>query len=379
MTLPSQGKNSPSPATNVLIAGIEPDMLKKMLDDSLIVVDEELQAPPICIEILNDENSSTVGTLGNFSLLIGKAKQGKTLLISILLATAESGRVFENILKVSLPGDKKTILHFDTEQSKYHVQKVLKRICSMLNIPHPCNLKTYGLRQYPPSERLAIIEYAIENTENIGLIVIDGIRDLVTSINDEEQSTHIASKLLKWTEVHNIHIVTVLHMNKSKEDHNARGHLGTELTNKSETVISVAKDAAESDLIAVKPEYCRDKEFEPFAFRIGDGGIPVIEKDWVATTATKSFKKVLVPLEIHKDTHMWILKNTLKETPKLKMAELKAQLWKQIDSWYDHKVPKSAADLFFRFYLDNKYLISTGKTPHTVYFLPDDLLNSVTE
>ena len=62
------------------------------------------------------------------------------------------------------------------------------------------DLTVYGLRSLKPSERLEIIEHAIYNTDNLGVVVIDGIKDLVTSINDESEATMIASKLLKWTE-----------------------------------------------------------------------------------------------------------------------------------------------------------------------------------
>ena len=68
----------------------------------------------------------------------------------------------------------------------------------------------------------------------------------------------IASKLLKWTEEKNIHVVTVLHQNKN--DGNARGHLGSELVNKAETVLSVTKDSKEKDISIVEAEYCRNKE-----------------------------------------------------------------------------------------------------------------------
>mgnify|MGYP007001916110 CR=1 FL=1 len=49
-----------------------------------------------------------------------------------------------------------------------------------------------------------------------------------------------------WSETKGIHIFTVLHENKI--DNNVRGHIGTELQNKSETVISVRKQEHEKNL-----------------------------------------------------------------------------------------------------------------------------------
>ena len=62
----------------------------------------------------------------------------------------------------------------------------------------------------------------------------------------------------------NCHITTVLHQNP--KDRKVRGHIGTELTNKSEAVISVTKEKGES---IVRCEQIRGREFKPFKFGIG--------------------------------------------------------------------------------------------------------------
>ena len=63
----------------------------------------------------------------------------------------------------------------------------VKRICRQIDVDIPNNLSTYGLRKSSPSERLKLVEHAIENTPKLGFVVIDGIRDLITSINDEAE------------------------------------------------------------------------------------------------------------------------------------------------------------------------------------------------
>jgi Trp operon repressor len=68
------------------------------------------------------------------------------------------------------------------------------------------------------------------------------------------------------TTTYNCGIITVIHTNKA--DNNARGHLGSELYNKAETVLQVAnKDGTAS----VKPHHSRNIEIEPFSFRVVDG------------------------------------------------------------------------------------------------------------
>lgn len=244
---------------------------------------ERITPPQVAIEM----GGGIFGTLGNFSLIIGKAKSRKSFFLNILATALLLDDSFYNVFKGCLPNDKRTILYFDTEQGKYHVQLALKRICEMTGNSNPDNIRVFCLRSKSPQERLELIEKAVYNIPNVGFVFIDGIKDLITSINDEEQATMIASKLLKWTEELNIHISVVLHQNKS--DNNARGHVGTELLNKAETVLSVAKSDGNKDISIVQPEMCRNKEPESFAFEIIDG-LPVVAENYEIRTETKKNK-----------------------------------------------------------------------------------------
>ena len=265
-----------------------------------IDVNEVIPKPQIAISLANTKTDgyAILGTLGNFSVIIGKAKAKKSFFINIAVSTALSKDLILERFKSDLPNDKSEVLYFDTEQGKYHVQKAVKRICSQINEPEPKNLHTYFLRSLTPSERLEFIQNEIYSNDKIGFVVIDGIKDLVTSINDEEQATNIASKLLKWTEERNIHIVTVLHQNKS--DTNARGHIGTELINKAETVLEVAKSETDSNISIVTPQQCRNIEPEVFAFEINEYGIPVIAENFEVRTETKNNRFDVTDLENYK-------------------------------------------------------------------------------
>lgn len=257
--------------------------LARMLANHEIRVTDQIDPPKAAWVQLTDESEAIMGTLGNFSLLIGKAKSRKSFLIAIALATAlsKSDDGFMGLFKGCLPDDKQTVLYFDTEQGKYHVQLAVKRICKMIGVSEPDNLKVYGLRSLSPGDRLATIDYAINTMDGIGFVAIDGVRDLVTSINDEEQASMMSTKLLQWTEERQIHITTVLHQNKG--DNNARGHLGSELVNKAETTLSITKSAQDKDISIVESEYCRNKDPEPFAFEIIED-LPVLVENYELRT-----------------------------------------------------------------------------------------------
>ena len=187
---------------------------------------------------------------------------------AIVAAALINGKVLE--YQASFPESKRNILYFDTEQSPYHCQLVMQRILWLAGLPidrDPEHLRFSHLRALAdPNERREIIRHAIYNTPNVGLVVIDGIRDLMLDINNSTEATKLVGDLMQWTSEQNIHIQTVLHLNKG--DDNARGHIGTELNNKAETVLQIARDNTLPERSIVAPAIIRSKPFDKFAFRL---------------------------------------------------------------------------------------------------------------
>jgi hypothetical protein len=201
--------------------------------------------------------NSPVATAGNYSQVIGKKKSRKTLFLTWLVS--------------QYAGDiESDVLLFDTEQGTRHVWKVMDRIKRLTG--H--TVGTFYLRGKSPEERKAIIQAVVaEYPTRPKLIIIDGIRDLLSNINDPDQVSELLTWLEKITLDNGLHVVNVLHMNKT--DNNARGHLGSELLNKSEVTIELERDE-QADCTIVKCESSRDIPFDPFAFRHDINGLPEI-------------------------------------------------------------------------------------------------------
>lgn len=348
----------------------EQNELQKILNECYINPLEKIDKPPVCLEIVQNNESFLIGTLGDFSLIIGKAKSRKTFFITIAIAAAIN--TTEPVLKLfkgTLPDNKKTVLFFDTEQSKYHVYKAVQRICKLSGIQSPKNFKAYGLRSLTPKERFEVIEYAIRTTANLGLIVIDGIRDLVTDINSPEQATTTATALLNWSQTQNIHIVTVLHQNKG--DANARGHLGTELTNKAQTTISITKDTANKEISIVAPEYCRDKDFNEFAFQIDENGLPCLSENWQLNS--EKTKKSFSPVDIDAATHRNILREIFKKVDKPTYTKLQTQLKLEL-ARFKKTIGDNKCREFIEYYLNESWLKfeGTSGTRNCIYTLSID-------
>lgn len=244
--------------------------LTTYMEESAVSANGAYEQSPVVLMV----DDAAVGTLGNFSASIGKAKSKKTFNVTAIAASAlKNGTVLK--YRSSFPEDKRTVLYIDTEQGRHHCQKVLKRILRLAGLPedkNPDNLIMLALRKYAPPIRLAIVEQAIGTIPDLGLVIIDGIRDFLYDINSPSEATDIISRFMQWTDDRQIHIHTILHQNNN--DENARGHIGTELNNKAETVMQVEVDKMDRTVSVVEAIHIRDREFEPFAFRINDEVLP---------------------------------------------------------------------------------------------------------
>ena len=303
-------------------ATITEEILDKLIKEATVSPTEEIPEAQVCLQVVESSGDEIdICTLGNFSLAIGKPKSRKTYLTSLFLSIVTGYMTAKFIGK--LPTDKSVGIYFDTEQSRGHVIKLIQRICKLLGKPVPENIIVYSLRKYPAHLRVAIIERVIYSNPNIGFAVIDGVRDLVTSINDEEQATMITSKLLKWTEERNLHIMAVLHQNKG--DNNARGHLGAELTNKAETVFVISKLESDKNISTVVGEFCRDRDFSPFAFTVSViEGLPEIVEEWGKNGAGK--EKVDVIRDLGDENIYKILSECFKTESSIKYGEMKLKV-----------------------------------------------------
>ena len=249
---------------------LSPEELAAYMAESTISVTSTYEHSPVVLMV----DDTVIGTLGNFSASIGKAKSKKTFNVSAIVASALSGSSVLHY-RSTFPENKRKILYIDTEQGRYHCQLVLKRILRLADLPeykNPDNLIMLALRKFSPKLRLAIVEQAIGTIPDLGLVVIDGIRDFLYDINSPGESTDIISKFMQWTDDRQIHIHTVLHQNKN--DEHARGHIGTELNNKAETIMQVEVDKDDKTISCVEAIHIRDREFEPFAFRINECALP---------------------------------------------------------------------------------------------------------
>lgn len=335
---------------------VKPDDLNwlEILSSHKINHNQKYLAPSIVLEVCDNSGGYVeLCGLGDFTVSIGKAKSRKTFWTNFLTAAALKANTSNDKIKANFPKNKNLVATFDTEQSVYHVSKVSKRVLKLADLTSFDNYEVYSLRPFTPAERVMLIENYIYANDRIGLLIIDGIRDLISDINNADEATVITSKLMKWTQERHIHIHVVIHQNKG--DNNARGHLGTELINKAESVISVEKD---KDVSIVKPEYMRGQDFEPFAFSVDSDGIPYILTDWTPGN-NKSSKPKLTAYEVDRTIHIGALTRIFKGNITKKYKDLESDL-KVVFQSYDVRLSNVQAVEFISYYKMNNFLQHTG-------------------
>ena len=289
--------------------------LESYLSKGEIKATDKVTIPPKILFV----GDCTIATFGNFSASTGKAKSKKTFNISAMVAAAVTNTTVLNY-RACFPEGKRKILYFDTEQSKYHCHNVLERIYKLSGLSvkkDDPRLLFWGLREYTPKLRIALIDYALRKHQEVGLVIIDGLRDLMYDINNGKEATDVMTVLMAWTSVYDLHIHTVLHLNKN--DNNPRGHIGTELENKAETVLIISKNLQNNSISEVRPMHMRDKEFSTFAFHIDDNKLPVLDNG-ISVTVVKRREKSLVSLD--NEVHQEILSKAFKKNSPTRYSDL---------------------------------------------------------
>jgi KaiC/GvpD/RAD55 family RecA-like ATPase len=197
----------------------------------------DMQLPPM--EFLFNIFGTPCLPRGELVAVAGKAKSGKTFFLSLLMAAFQG-----------------KMMWYDTEQSEQSTQDILaNRILPLRQAEvFPCDIVSrqsetatsgalplaFNVRCENCEQRLRLLAAGIAYLQP-DLVVLDGVRDLVSDINDGVEAQRITEQLMNLAQSHHCCIVCVLHQNKSDSDHNLRGWIGTEMTNKVFEVYSCEK------------------------------------------------------------------------------------------------------------------------------------------
>ena len=255
-------------ATTVMLAEPTPQEIEALFSERIT---PETELPPMQpLFRMNEENCFYRGEL---VADCGKAKSGKTFFLSILMAGALKKQMLalERLCEEPLK-----VLWIDTEQSQQSTQEILKdRIMPLADLESLDDTRSYAfnLRGLGFDRRQKMVDVAIRVLQP-DIVILDGIKDLMTDINDAVQATLIMEHLMALAKDQNCCIVCVLHQNKSEQDRNMRGSIGTELTNKAFEVFQ-CETIDESETFKVTHTFSRKRRMKrKFYYRVNEQGLP---------------------------------------------------------------------------------------------------------
>ena len=249
-------------------------------------------------------NGVPFSKVGGLAAISGQKKNGKSFVLTQLMAAilgCNSERTQQFLPGLKVPertidylGHLPKVLYVDTEMEKLSSAKVLRRVhwlCGW-DMKYPNDrFAVLWLKNMPKDgdtpayrKRYELIKMGIECIQP-DVMFIDGLRDLLLSINDEQQGTTILDELGSYAEERNMSIWCALHQNPARKNDDdeakMRGWIGTELGNKvSDTLVSIKSKTAAGVTFTVKQQDARDKDLDDWKFEITDDagnlGVPRI-------------------------------------------------------------------------------------------------------
>ena len=200
--------------------------------------------PPVALYTLA---SSVIATPENIGTLYAAKSTGKSAVIGAMIASTMGERERDYLRFASSNPDKLAVLHFDTEQCHYDHDQLIERSLKRAGLTReqkPDWLYSYRLVTETHAHAWEMIKAAVGRAwrEHGGIhsIFLDGVADLVGSVNDEEKSNEFVASLHALAIAMHTWILCVIHLNPGSP-FKTRGHLGSQLTRKSETNLQLTK------------------------------------------------------------------------------------------------------------------------------------------
>lgn len=243
-----------------LAEGISPDEMvaqfRVWVDEAKSPEEEALEPylirhslPPVKPDRILSINFQSVASAGGVVCITGGSGTGKSNYAAAILSGTLHTVLGDSIdtlgIRVSPDVERKAVLLFDTEQSQYQSYENLERILLRAGVTaQPDYLQVMNLCRISRREREAFIErtldMAAKKHKGIYCTVIDGLADLISSVNDEDEAVRIVEWAQGLAEKYRMVFISIVHTAGLPEK--VRGHLGSELTRKASAVIDIEAD-----------------------------------------------------------------------------------------------------------------------------------------
>jgi hypothetical protein len=186
-----------------------------------------------------------LSTPGNLTVVQAPLKTAKTSVMGALVASMMTPK--GDCLGFTGTWTKGAWIYFDTEQSPFDFDKVIRVVLRRAGLDAPPNwLRSYSTVHLDIDERrelfFAELERAFKEHGKISGASVDGVADICHDPNDPLEAFALVARLSRAAAQYDCPIIGSLHENPGSDSGKTRGHLGSELARKAETNLQLVKD-----------------------------------------------------------------------------------------------------------------------------------------
>lgn len=197
-------------------------------------------APPLQESVVKWDNTHLLARGGLF-VICAKPGIGKSSVTEAFLSSHLNQKSDSLGVKINLPISRNKILICDTERSEWESHKAWSKLMKRADINEGFDIeKTLvfsNLQSLEAEEKFIFLkDYLLENTD-IGLVLLDGSADFLLNTNDLIETNRLYQKLKNIDK--EVAFICTIHTNP--HDDKPRGHWGTLLCAKAESVLLLRK------------------------------------------------------------------------------------------------------------------------------------------
>ena len=217
------------------------------IKDSILPSDKRIYFPnwdnsPPEQESIIKFNGTHLLSKGGLMCLCAKAGVGKSSLTEAFVSSHLNDKSDSLAVKVYLNPKRNKVLICDTERSAWESHKAWFKLMKRAKIKKGSNIDKKvifaNLKALSVDEKKDFVKNIMEENNDIGLIIFDGSSDFIYNTNDQVES----NKFIEWLNTFNPNIALICTIHTNPNDNKPRGHLGSELLRKCESVLLAKKE-----------------------------------------------------------------------------------------------------------------------------------------
>lgn len=207
--------------------------------DKRVFYPDWLNRPPLQ-DVIIQSKGKRVLTVGNLLAICSKPGVGKSSLCEAIIANLINNKADSLGFETRLNSYRKKVLYLDTERTLQDTWSAWERTYKRALMADPqidkrvlfANIKSVAI-----PERKQYVEAILKNNTDIGLIIFDGAGDFIRDTNSIPET----SEFIDWINSFNPMISLVFSIHTNPRDDKPRGHIGSELCRRAESVFLVRK------------------------------------------------------------------------------------------------------------------------------------------